>query len=1206
MGSVKIIQRLSLFAMAFLFAASLLALGSSITKVSATDTGSGIDEIHAQFGNDASSSMWILWRGPAAQVYYGTTTAYGSTSATSTASSVTPMDTSGPFMRVQLTGLTAYTEYHYKIGVNGDDHTFKTAPGRNDDFSWIDLGDTGTTYGSSNIDQGYAITDPNCNSPWMSDVWTQIATENPDFLFHGGDITYANDCGPGAIHQFYQDIAPIAGKRAFMQVWGNHEYGPIQGTSTTDPTTALMLWDQLSPGITNDTYLNYKGRNVVPNPQTLTNSGGNQGCNGACVGSDYGSFTAGGVLFLMLPENHYQAYGDATLTSGWAAYADAKMANAQSDPNIDMVITVAHQPAYTSLSDVAQNDLLLPVLNALGDKYAPSSTGPYGGSGKYVLNVNHHIHGMEVFSPQHGVWQITSGAGGIERAGYPASGKDGSLYMQRNPGYLKIRKQGKVLHANLICGPAFKGEALCNQGEELLSPEIQIEVKPYEQPAPATACSAFPTLTGTEYVENRSIEDPNAGAAGWLDTYTQQSQISVDTFNACDGYRSVKVGVKPGQTPTSTIGFVSDAPHWVSAGTSTQTVAGENYVGSVYVKPTEVGKTITLAIKEETPAGGNALTRTAVLTPTTTGWQPITAPTLTAVNTGDSLVFKLYEATTSASSVFYADQMSIVKLDGSGQTPQTLCSDSLTTNQLVTNRSVESDRVGWASIDGSEVSNVSRTNSDACDGVTALKVSAIVPPWHETLVPHMIGFQNSPQYVDGSNVATVQGAVYTASVWVKGVSGSSAMIELTEVKANGTTAGSNRASIILDGSWQRLSVDYTSVLSGNKLKYEVTASNSVLQNTPVGDLFADNMSLTYENAVTLNPVYTCSHKPNSNEALSNPSFEESDANWKNYGGSPVTMSRSSSNVCEGVYGMRVKYQNQGNHFGAIASDTAPVSKTTRTTVDLTAWVKVKSGVTIRLDALQYQSSSSGQTVSLLNQDGTTWKSTGNSWHKITFSYNALARVRSYVKMAVYVAKSDQNPAVNNLENNLTFYIDGLSMVPDTTMPILSAESNLCTKTYTTDYITNQSVETALSPWNNAYNTNSLVKIDSSNFGSACDGSYSIRVLNSLSGAATMGFQNVAPYASVGGNAGPFVLKLWAKTPYGNSVKISLIERTPNGTTNLQTVNSTSSNAVSTAWRQITSNPITVTPGNVIFIRVSSPNPDITDWMYVDKLSLIPS
>jgi hypothetical protein len=267
-----------------------------------------VDEIHSSYGND-SSQMWLYWHGNETAVSYGLTTDYGLTAIAAPAP-VTPVDTSGPFMQVKLTGLSAGQTYHYRIGADGLDHSFQTAP--TGDFTWDDLGDTGTTYYDPSAAKG-------CNKTWMPQVWQQLAADNPAVVTHGGDISYANECGEPAVHRFWNDIAPIAQQAPIQFAWGNHEYG--------NPSSGAPV------GTPRDSMANYKGRYNMANAQTVPNDTSKQvknpGCpspsnpavNG-CLGNDWGYFTAGHALFISYPEPWVNAYGD------WQTKADALMAQA--------------------------------------------------------------------------------------------------------------------------------------------------------------------------------------------------------------------------------------------------------------------------------------------------------------------------------------------------------------------------------------------------------------------------------------------------------------------------------------------------------------------------------------------------------------------------------------------------------------------------------------------------------------------------------------------------------------------------------------------------------------------------------------------------------------------------------------------------------------------------------------------------------------
>lgn len=70
-----------------------------------------------------------------------------------------------------------------------------------------------------------------CNKSWMGSVWAQLPADNADFYTHGGDISYANDCGNPTSLQVFNDIAPVSTTRVIEWSEGNHEYGPTSSTS---------------------------------------------------------------------------------------------------------------------------------------------------------------------------------------------------------------------------------------------------------------------------------------------------------------------------------------------------------------------------------------------------------------------------------------------------------------------------------------------------------------------------------------------------------------------------------------------------------------------------------------------------------------------------------------------------------------------------------------------------------------------------------------------------------------------------------------------------------------------------------------------------------------------------------------------------------------------------------------------------------------
>src|SRR4051794_36901466 len=113
-------------------AVSMIGLGAGPLHAARADSDAN-DEIHVDYGDTPGTTMWVHWHGPDSLLDYGPDATYG-TEVTAAAPPVTPVDSTGPFWAVQLTGLTSNTIYHYRIGAAGLDHTFKTAP--TGDFVW--------------------------------------------------------------------------------------------------------------------------------------------------------------------------------------------------------------------------------------------------------------------------------------------------------------------------------------------------------------------------------------------------------------------------------------------------------------------------------------------------------------------------------------------------------------------------------------------------------------------------------------------------------------------------------------------------------------------------------------------------------------------------------------------------------------------------------------------------------------------------------------------------------------------------------------------------------------------------------------------------------------------------------------------------------------------------------------------------------------
>jgi hypothetical protein len=436
---------------------SLALVGGSLhARAGVAAPADTVTEIHYSFG-DSPDSLWFDWAGQEQDIFYGPDTSYGQLAVAGNAP-VTPVDSSGPFRQVELTGLQPNSTYHYKIGLNGVDHTFQTIP--EGDFTWVDIGDTGTTL---------------CE-PWMAQTHQLVAAQNPSFVTHGGDISYANECGAAAVHQYYVDQQAWSDDAAFEPVWGNHEYGqPNSDEGMTPP-----------PGTPRDSLLNYKGRSFVTNGQAVPSDTatrtGNPGCgwetgatSNTCQGNDWGWFQAGHVLFISYPEPWPGAY------PAWQAAADQLMAGAQADPNVDFIVTYGHRPAYSSVASDVDPDLRTAIDN-LAMKYSPSASNPFG---KYVLNVDHHVHWEEVFKPIDGLVNITNGGGGAGQTSSTTLDPN-SIFHVVHPAILSASYSAAQhsLTVSLLCGPAFtpNPKATCAYGSVLYT---QTFARPTSQPGPA-------------------------------------------------------------------------------------------------------------------------------------------------------------------------------------------------------------------------------------------------------------------------------------------------------------------------------------------------------------------------------------------------------------------------------------------------------------------------------------------------------------------------------------------------------------------------------------------------------------------------------------------------------------------------------------------------------------------------------------------------
>jgi parallel beta-helix repeat protein len=412
--------------------AAILALPVGVHSAVGTS-----DEVHYTF--TGPTSVAFDWRGTATEIRYGATTSYGSTATTHTPTPL-PISSAGPFQEVELTGLTPGATYHYSIG-EGTDHTFTTAPTGDYDFDVI--ADVGSSLDFSNV----------------APTQNQVAGDSPAFVLMAGDLTYTDLYGQASVDQHFNDVMAWSQQAAYMPAWGNHE------------------WQSAA-----DDLRNYKGRFVLPNPQTSPGAPAP-----GCCGEDWSWFDAGGVRFISYPE----PYSSSTWTN-WQSQADPIFAAAQADASIHFIVTFGHRPAYSTGLHPGETTLAS-VLNTFGDRYS-----------KYVLNFNGHSHDYERFQPIHGVTHITAAGGGATLEPPWQSTDSRTAFRAMHLEHVHVNVSAAGMRIEAVCGPpTVNDDIACVQGSVIDSYTIGPNPPPPSPPPP------------TLYVDkgNANCSDGGSGSA---------------------------------------------------------------------------------------------------------------------------------------------------------------------------------------------------------------------------------------------------------------------------------------------------------------------------------------------------------------------------------------------------------------------------------------------------------------------------------------------------------------------------------------------------------------------------------------------------------------------------------------------------------------------------------------------------------------------
>jgi len=164
--------------------------------------------IHLSTEGDPSTTVTVIWktRGYAqSAVEYGVSAGYGSRAI---GVSYTYPGASGVLHRVRLDGLKPGALYHYRVGdpILGwsGDHTFRTAPEGDVNFTFTVYGDQGTSrYSVENV--------------------VRAAAFKPSFHLHTGDLSYSG--GLQSIwDRWFEIVEPLASNALYMPAIGNHEF----------------------------------------------------------------------------------------------------------------------------------------------------------------------------------------------------------------------------------------------------------------------------------------------------------------------------------------------------------------------------------------------------------------------------------------------------------------------------------------------------------------------------------------------------------------------------------------------------------------------------------------------------------------------------------------------------------------------------------------------------------------------------------------------------------------------------------------------------------------------------------------------------------------------------------------------------------------------------------------------------------------------
>lgn len=323
-------------------------------------------QIHLSIQGDGSTSVTIAWVTANAldtethKVKYGLSPG-DYTEVVDGSSHQLPNEPFGYVHEVELRDLEPNTTYYYICGdeVRGwsPEYAFTTAPDAAQDFTFVVVGDMGVTNAAK------------------QNLY-QMSSEDPSFVLHAGDLSYAN--GFTLIWDLWFDqISTLAARVPYMPSIGNHEDEPDLGLSS------------------------YLGRFALPNNER------------------WYSFDWGNTHVISLDtESSY------TRDSEQLAWLENDLADASADRDIDWIVVFFHKPPYSASpergSNLSVRYNICPLLDTYGvdvvfNGHAHLYERSYPINNEEVVNRDPHIYE----NPGGTIYVVTGGGGyGLYRAGH--------------------------------------------------------------------------------------------------------------------------------------------------------------------------------------------------------------------------------------------------------------------------------------------------------------------------------------------------------------------------------------------------------------------------------------------------------------------------------------------------------------------------------------------------------------------------------------------------------------------------------------------------------------------------------------------------------------------------------------------------------------------------------------------------------------------